>query len=486
MKLALLAVLALPLAPSAQGTERFVDVDSGSDANDGLTPETAWKTLTHAFGVAHAGTSPGYDVLHVAPGHYVEGVETMPLFPPPLVHVIGDPAERPVVESLTRGVFEFNGNEIGTPLGTVLEALEVRVAPAATGVRLTTFLQSLYPTLRDVVISGGTYGITVHEGPFSSANLYVEDTLIEGCETGIELGPRARVFLTDSEIRSCSTGLRTSGTGSLDRCLVHQNGTGVQALRFVSATGINTIQNSLVVDNTEFGIDNSAQGYVALENVTVAGNAVGLHARVVIDSSIVWRNGIDATDPDSEASFSIVGDPVDCTEGCLSVDPMFVDGPGGDYRPTFGSPAVDAAAPDLTTLDPLGTQRPVDGDLDTARRADMGAFELAPLTLAQGAAPGESLEFELWGEVGSASLLFAALGPPAPPLPTAFGLLELDPGSAVYLGVVSPAPGPPGGVSVLVPNEAGLSGVTLSFQAGTSSSAPSGGAWTNVVATTVE
>jgi len=484
MRVALVAAFALHLTVSAQAPERFVDVDSGSDSNDGLSPATAWRTLTHAFDVADAGTHPGYQVLRVAPGYYVEGVETMPLSPPSHVRVVGDPAERPVVESLTGAVFEYDGlRDFIPPETTVLEGFEIRVAPSGVGIRLVTEFNSIHPTIRDVVIRGGAAGIWMR-----GASALVERALIEDGDVGIDLGFEARLFLDDSEIRACAIGLLSTGDSdsTVDRCVVRQCGTGVEAHASFPDTGTNTIRNSLLVENTGFGVDNSADGHVVLENVTVAGNDVGLHAKVVIGSSIVWGNALDASDPDSEASFSIVGDPVTCIEGCLSVDPLFVDAAESDYRLAFGSPAADTGAHELTSFDLLGTERPVDGDLETTRRADMGAFELTPLALPEGAAPGESLDFELWGEPGAVSLLFAALGPPVPPLPTAFGLLELDPVSALYLGLASPAPGPPGGASVPVPARPKLSGITLSFQAVTSSPAPSGGAWTNVIATSLD
>jgi hypothetical protein len=35
----------------ADSTQYYVDADGGSDANDGLTPATAWQTLSHVSSI---------------------------------------------------------------------------------------------------------------------------------------------------------------------------------------------------------------------------------------------------------------------------------------------------------------------------------------------------------------------------------------------------------------------------------------------------
>ena len=40
-------VMMLALAGSVSAAEYYVDATGGEDTNNGLTPETAWKTLTH-------------------------------------------------------------------------------------------------------------------------------------------------------------------------------------------------------------------------------------------------------------------------------------------------------------------------------------------------------------------------------------------------------------------------------------------------------
>jgi predicted outer membrane repeat protein len=65
--------------------------------------------------------------------------------------------------------------------------------------------------------------------------------------------------------------------------------------------------------------------------------------------------------------------------GNIDVDPGFVDGDGGDYRLTDGSPCIDAGNTDLlpkfVTTDQTGFERVRDGNRDGLVGVDMGAFE---------------------------------------------------------------------------------------------------------------
>ena len=73
------APLATPVAASP-GTTYYVNVNNGSDGNDGLTPSTAWKTITHAVGTVPAGASPSDpNIIQVAAGSYNAGNETFPI-----------------------------------------------------------------------------------------------------------------------------------------------------------------------------------------------------------------------------------------------------------------------------------------------------------------------------------------------------------------------------------------------------------------------
>jgi hypothetical protein len=66
--------------------------------------------------------------------------------------------------------------------------------------------------------------------------------------------------------------------------------------------------------------------------------------------------------------------------GNVNVDPLFVDGPGGDYHLTAASPLLEAGDPAAGgfPLDRDGAPRVTDANGDCTPRRDMGAFEFQP------------------------------------------------------------------------------------------------------------
>jgi uncharacterized repeat protein (TIGR01451 family) len=136
-------------------------------------------------------------------------------------------------------------------------------------------------------------------------------------------------------------------------------------------------------------------------NNTIAGNSIGIrvdrrvpHVTQVFRNNVVVENGIglqldfgtDAGNPVWTNNL-VFGNTTDYlgtasqtgTNGNLSVDPMFVDAPAGNYRLQPGSPAIDAGSPtDAPTVDFEGTARPLDGNGDTVPAVDIGAFEAVP------------------------------------------------------------------------------------------------------------
>jgi hypothetical protein len=168
-------------------------------------------------------------------------------------------------------------------------------------------------------------------------------------------------------------------------------------------------------------------------------------------------------------------------------DPQFVDRGTGDYRLRFGSPCVDAGDPATPTgsLDLMHVERFVDGDLDTHARPDIGAFEHQPLRLVTTGHSGTPARFEMAGQTGGTTAVYVSHGPLAPTA-TPFGQLELDPASSSLMLQSSVAPHPPVAFQRRIPDQPSLIGVTFSFQALTTSSlAPQGSAYTNVVSFTV-
>jgi len=73
------ALISLPAV--AMSTTYYVDDTGGNDGNNGLTPATAWKTITHAAATVPTGTSGTPNVIMVAAGTYdnTTNTETFPI-----------------------------------------------------------------------------------------------------------------------------------------------------------------------------------------------------------------------------------------------------------------------------------------------------------------------------------------------------------------------------------------------------------------------
>ena len=74
-----LLALALSAAPAWAG-DFYVDAVGGNNANDGMTPATAWRNVSFALANVPLTDPSGLHTLHVAPGTYSTATgETFPL-----------------------------------------------------------------------------------------------------------------------------------------------------------------------------------------------------------------------------------------------------------------------------------------------------------------------------------------------------------------------------------------------------------------------
>ena len=103
IKIFIAVVLTVILVEGASGTDYYVATD-GSDSNDGLTPETPWKTITFALSQI-TGTAENPHTIHVASGTYSTNLtgETFPLNMKSYVSLQGAGAEVTILDAEHQG-----------------------------------------------------------------------------------------------------------------------------------------------------------------------------------------------------------------------------------------------------------------------------------------------------------------------------------------------------------------------------------------------
>ena len=99
----LLSLILLSLAVCAYPGQFYVDASSGDDGNTGLTPQQAWKTITHALEVVRP-TADEPVVLNIAKGTYSRGAngERLPLNLPSYITLKGHSRSDTIVDGEDR------------------------------------------------------------------------------------------------------------------------------------------------------------------------------------------------------------------------------------------------------------------------------------------------------------------------------------------------------------------------------------------------
>ena len=342
------------------GSATWYVAPDGSDANNGLSPGTAFATLDRASAVATPGTT-----VHVQPGLYetnwiwsAEGSPTQP------VNVIAAP-----------------GAVIGSPdgVGLTVNAAHVHV----TGLQVTNAASHGFALvqapdsrlIRCVAAGNGQSGFYLD---------WASASVLEACRGAASAQHGAHAYY--------------SGQTLVDRSLLHGNTLdGI----LIDYSGRSTVRQSLVYGNSRYGVyQNSVSPEIAVQSSVIHGNAShGFSGSSTsgntsyIQNNIVMGNNYGLHDNSSMVIYELNCDVFGNTQNyvgftasptSISADPLFRGAATGNFHLLAGSPCIDAgtnqiwmAKGELTAFDPDGNPRIANGVVD------IGAYEVytAPSTI---------------------------------------------------------------------------------------------------------
>ncbi|MBL8693614.1 MAG: right-handed parallel beta-helix repeat-containing protein [Planctomycetes bacterium] len=507
--------LALFAAPAWTQGAFWVDPVSGSDANAGTSPGAPFKTISFAMSMAPSAVPSQPVTIHLTPGLYSSATgEQFPVQFRPRVKLIGDGGA--AVTRIDGGgasailALLSDTNTQPEPLDSNTQVRGVTLQNAVVGIDLATDVKDVVPVIEDVVVSGiSSVGIRLRKAAGSGGlGPSIRRTAIHAAPTGIGIESMGSTSCSISECileggAARGIDVRSTGVGSVALSVVRSSlrgfaQEGIRAELLSSGSVTETLESSLVAQNGGDGISmismGTGGGAALLSACTVAQNAgVGLrtvHTGLVTSfaaASIFAGNGSgDLSSPGAIVSDCCIQDgTLAGSSGNFAADPQFRNAPGGDFRLRYRSPCVDRLAQSFE-VDLLGIQRRVDGNLDTGRSMDLGAYEFEPMEASGTFAIATPVTFSCWGPNAATSVIAADGEVLTNPLATPFGDLSIAFTNAHVIATGSATASAPTAHVVVVPNNPALSGLTFSFQALTVSPlAAAGAAFTNAFTRTV-
>ncbi|MBN1296708.1 right-handed parallel beta-helix repeat-containing protein [bacterium] len=362
---------------------------SGDDANDGLAPETAFRSITHAMDVASPDLSRGI-TIHVAAGTYSPSTtgERMPIPVFDDIHLAGAGRDVTIVDAeqtastiicrmtrsatisdimITGGSAVYGGGiDCGDFASPVIRRCAITGNYGTYGGGL--FVDQSYPTIMACDIwsnnggdaGGGMYGVTSSLVAIDSC--FSDNTVIEA-GGGVYVNEGSTQFYRctfsgNSAERGGGIRMYTEGASEVVGCRITGNTAteygGGLALYEASATVINTLITGNQSAGTGGGID-VQMCEPDIRHVTVADNS-GLTGggiscsnagNAMIRNSIVYGNipeGIDMQGSEPLILYSDVQNPIP-GEGNMVADPLFVPVSDDAYRLAHAATGQSADSP---------------------------------------------------------------------------------------------------------------------------------------------
>ena len=338
---------------------------AGDDGQDGTNWATSVRSITRALELVSVGTR-----VNIAAGNYTNGVETFPVvLDTDAVQLLGTNAATTIIDAEGSGQRVMTVDGVGA--GTTIINITMQ------GGEPSTDAAGLLVENSDLLIQYCVISDNISPGSYHVGNLHsrYSDLTLDHCE------------LTDGSTAYAKVG---SGFhqqyGNLEILNSIMAGNQAERVPFLAeGPGTTRIVNSLIYSNTSaglvYGTVRALYVTMEIENCTVVDNSMGIErsqGSISVINSIIWNNVDDIDGTVTLAYCNIEDGDNDGVNGCISLDPLFVDTNAANYQLDKGSPSIDTGF----DLDWMSGATDLDGNKRRqAGRVDMGCYESAAIIL---------------------------------------------------------------------------------------------------------